>query len=461
LDHKGRNKAGIRPTAAGFAIIGSSGQGKTTSIESSLLLYPQVIEHANYKGTPLPLKQLVWLKLNCPFDGSTKGLCMNFFQAADAALGSTRYFKKFVTRGATQDILIPQMAQIASLHGLGVLVVDEIQNLSPKSGINSMMQFFTQVVNTIGVPIILVGTYKAMKLFSGSFSQARRNSGQGDLVMDRLEEKQEWTYFVDRLWKYQWTATPTTLTPVMSKTLYDLSQGIIDIAVKLYMLAQWEVIGNLKDKKEIIKKETLLKVADKHLRFISPMLRALKEGNTSILTKLEDLYPKWDDLDQYLQETKEKLHLRGKVSQSFLRDEKVERDEDVYIELINTALKFGVPSERAEQIVAYIIKRFGTDCGLVELRKQLIPLIDENSPLEDIVNPLDIVEGSPPTIKKMPKLNKKSFIEPGDLRQTTASKGIKSEEIYRNAEHEGALGTSVELFPTPEHSDSEGMRDGA
>lgn len=196
IDQTGKNIAGIRSTAAAFSILGVSGQGKTTTIESSLLMYPQVIHHSTYNGKPFIRKQIVWLKLNCPFDGSLKGLCFNFLQSVDSILG-TNYFRKFASRGASVDMLIPIMAHLASLHGLGVLVIDEIQNLSfmKSGGAAKMLNYFTQLINTIGVPVVLVGTFKAMKLLSSSFSQARRSTGQGDMIMDRLEEGEEWDFF--------------------------------------------------------------------------------------------------------------------------------------------------------------------------------------------------------------------------------------------------------------------------
>ena len=59
---------GYHPNASGFTIIGVSGVGKSTAVESILSLYPQVIEHTEYKGMPLAATQIVWLKLDCPHD---------------------------------------------------------------------------------------------------------------------------------------------------------------------------------------------------------------------------------------------------------------------------------------------------------------------------------------------------------------------------------------------------------
>lgn len=70
----------VKRTAAGFTIIGLSGIGKSTAIERVLSFYPQLIKHRDYKGKPFIFTQISWMKLECPFDGSLKGLCISFFQ---------------------------------------------------------------------------------------------------------------------------------------------------------------------------------------------------------------------------------------------------------------------------------------------------------------------------------------------------------------------------------------------
>src|SRR2546421_3646675 len=81
----------LQSKARGFAIYGIGGMGKSTTVENILSLYPQVITHTHYCNQDLVLRQLVWLKLQCPNDGSIKGLCLNFFQVVDDILG-TNYF---------------------------------------------------------------------------------------------------------------------------------------------------------------------------------------------------------------------------------------------------------------------------------------------------------------------------------------------------------------------------------
>jgi hypothetical protein len=211
-------KALLPGKACGFAVVGPSGVGKSTTLENILLLYPQVISHGHDGALPLILKQLVWLKLDCPKDGSIKGLCLNFFQAVDDLLG-TNYYDRYTGYRRTVDELLPRMARVAAMHCLGMLVIDEIQNLreSKSGGAAQMLNFFVQLENTIGVPFVLIGTPKAMPLFRGEFRQARRASEQGDVVWPRMQEKDAnhperadpvWEEFVRALWAYDYLRTP-------------------------------------------------------------------------------------------------------------------------------------------------------------------------------------------------------------------------------------------------------------
>lgn len=70
----------IRSTADSLSIIGISGIGKTTAIERLLLMYPQVIKHEMYAEHPFNRTQIVWLKIDCPYDGSLSTLCKSFLK---------------------------------------------------------------------------------------------------------------------------------------------------------------------------------------------------------------------------------------------------------------------------------------------------------------------------------------------------------------------------------------------
>ena len=87
---------GCHPHTYGFSILGISGIGKSTTVESILSLYPQVIRHTEYRGIPLVMHQVSWLKIDCSCDGSLKGLCMDFFRGLDDLLGTSYILQRAV-----------------------------------------------------------------------------------------------------------------------------------------------------------------------------------------------------------------------------------------------------------------------------------------------------------------------------------------------------------------------------
>ncbi len=282
-----RQVPGYHPNASGFTIIGVSGVGKSTAVESILYQYPQVIEHTEYKGTPLPATQIVWLKLDTPHDGSRGELCYRFFKAVDDAVGS-EYLDQYKRSRITIDSMLTLMQRIAQEYSLGLLVVDEVQHLSlAKGGSDAMLNFFVTLVNTIGVPVILIGTSKAMPLLQGQFRQARRSSGHGDLIWNRLKRKERnWITFVESIWKYQWIRNEVRLTPEMLDTVYEETQGIIVLAVVLYVLLQEDAILS---ERETFGVEDIGRVARERMALVQPMLKALRENNQKEIDKYEDI----------------------------------------------------------------------------------------------------------------------------------------------------------------------------
>jgi hypothetical protein len=288
-------------SAYGFNIVGVSGIGKSLAVERVLRLYPQVIHHNKYDSQNFTFSQIVWLKIDCPFDGGLKGLCINFFQTVDSILG-TSYHKNYASKSRNTDEMLPYMALVAANHGIGVLVIDEIQRLSlaKSGGIEKMLNFFVQLVNTVGVPVTLVGTYKSLSVFDGNFSQMRRGTGQGDLVWDRMKEDKEWELFVKALWHFQYTQKVCSLdeNPELIKVLYEETQGITDLAVKAYMLAQERAIET---RKELVDSSIIRSVCRDKFRILRPALEALKSKTKNALARFEDAYPKF--LDQFIIES--------------------------------------------------------------------------------------------------------------------------------------------------------------
>lgn len=277
----------VQNTAASFALVGCSGIGKSTSIERVLHQYRVAIPHTGR----FSVVQITWLKLDCPPQGSPKQLCISFFAEVDRLLG-TSYRKWY--GGKTLDEMMTHMAHVANLHALGTLVIDEIQHLNgAKVGPDAILNFLVTLVNTIGVPVMLIGTLSATPLLQTNFRQARRASGMGSLVWERLPRGKTWDYFVEKLWQYQWISSPTRLDPAIQEALYDESQGILDVVVILFMLAQLRVISisEIRRGSEQLSERLFRQVAREDFRIIQPMMDALRANDVKALLKYDDLVP--------------------------------------------------------------------------------------------------------------------------------------------------------------------------
>ena len=86
---------------------------------------------------------MVWIKINCPPNGTTKALCLNFLRAVGDLVGENYHDDYGGTRSTVYE-LIPAMKSVAKVHGVGLLCVDEIQVLSEahSGGAAEMLNFF-------------------------------------------------------------------------------------------------------------------------------------------------------------------------------------------------------------------------------------------------------------------------------------------------------------------------------
>ncbi len=231
----------FRATAGSGAIVSVSGGGKSYSVERVLTLTPQFIQHGEYRGRPFTHRQLVWVKLECPANGSLHSLCQAFFAYVNA-LCDTPYEERYADPRRSAEQMMPDMARVAGLHSLGLLVIDEIQNLSEAAsgGARVMLKFFTELINKLGVPILLVGTPASRKILDKRFRSARRSCGGHASGMWRpmRADSKDWERFLKRLWAYEYVRHHTDLTPSLSRTMHAETQGITDFVVKLYVVAQ-------------------------------------------------------------------------------------------------------------------------------------------------------------------------------------------------------------------------------
>ena len=180
-----------------FSVIGVSGLGKSTALQRVLSLFPQVIEHTSYHGQNFYCHQIPYLVVQTPHDASIKALILDIYLQIDSLVG-TSYQKDALSRRLSIDVLVSQLNQIVRVNHIGLLVIDELQNIAYRKSDGGMrfLNFLVHLINGAGVSICMVGTPRVLQVLQQEFRSARRTTG---LVYDRLPNDKEFALLLHTL----------------------------------------------------------------------------------------------------------------------------------------------------------------------------------------------------------------------------------------------------------------------
>lgn len=271
---QGLNYNSVLGGADSFSIIGPSGIGKSTALAKSIALSggERIIT------TNSPYAQIIpCINVQCPHDCSVKGLLLEILSQVDMAIG-TNYEQLAVKNRASIDNLIGTVSQVA-LNNILLIVIDECQNICRnRNGVN-LIASMTQLINSSGVAICMVGLPETEYFFSQEMQLARRSVG---LSYSALPCDGYFISLCEKLFSYQYIARYCRLTPEMIELLYECTGGIIAILVSLIMEAQQ--IAILTGREEI-NKETILLAYRGRLKNVRDFVRVDvgKRSQTSVI----------------------------------------------------------------------------------------------------------------------------------------------------------------------------------
>ncbi|MDE6319725.1 MAG: TniB family NTP-binding protein, partial [Lachnospiraceae bacterium] len=155
-----------------------------------------------------------------------------------------------------------------ALNHIGLLVVDEIQNVCNSKNGKSLVGMLTQLINNSGISICMVGTPESAVFFEQAMQLARRSLG---LRYDVMEYGENFRIFCETVFSYQYMEQKTEITESIMEWLYEHTSGNISLVVSLIHDAQEIAILN---GKEVLNLESLNEAYQKRLsllhRFIHP-----------------------------------------------------------------------------------------------------------------------------------------------------------------------------------------------
>lgn len=305
----GCDQAAIQLAAA---VGGISGVGKSEALSRALSLKPQVVTHPDFPGLNGPVKQLLWLKLDVPESGRIGDLAESLLRVTDEALGTDYRHSLLSGRGRSGGTLAAEWVAKVRCNFLGVLVLDEVQNLfkiatrARRSMANrgsadrlelgvvddQALKLVLTLTNTSKIPVAVCGTPDGIGALMTRMSTAQRISTAG------YHEIPYWStpdfkyfkqYFFPELCAYQFLPERLDASDEVRCAVHRLSGGVSRIAVALWVHGQKEAISRGSRRLEI---KDLQAAADGPLRLVQPAVAALLSQDPHRMLRYQDLLPR-------------------------------------------------------------------------------------------------------------------------------------------------------------------------
>lgn len=283
----GEEYNGIVGGSDSFTIIGCSGIGKSSAISRAITLISEncIIEIEKPYAKVIPC-----LVVQCPFDSSVKGLLLEILRKVDEALETNYYNYCIKSRTATTDMLIGLVSSIALNH-IGILIVDEIQNVVNSKNGKNLVGMLTQLINNSGISICMVGTPECTAFFEQAMQLARRSVG---LQYNSLCYDEYFEVLCETVFNYQYVTHKTKISPAIIKWLYEHSAGVISVVISLIHDAQEIAILT---GKEILNIETLnmaykqrLKLLHSYIHTTDAKSKTTKPSKKKPIVKCDDIH---------------------------------------------------------------------------------------------------------------------------------------------------------------------------
>jgi hypothetical protein len=300
----------VLPQAAGASVEGISGVGKTQGCLRALMQFPQSVLHDSFPRLTGRLQQTVWLSVEVPASGKAIDLARALMQAWANATGSTR-FDNWLSQTRIADGMraLDEWRQVAVSHFLGILHLDEVQNLfqlkslrqrksrqgkedAPELSIveDQVLRWLLHLTNSGQIPLLVSGTPDGIGALSRRLSTLQRLNGVGYHAFDPIVPggpglKLD-TSFMGQLARYQFVRDPVVMDEGLLKLIVDLTGGVQRIVIALWVAAH-RVAFEQRD--DALRPEDFVTAASTWLAPLIPAVAALRSKDPQRLSKYEDL----------------------------------------------------------------------------------------------------------------------------------------------------------------------------
>jgi len=304
-----------RAPAFGAAAVGHSGTGKSDTIDRCLRSYPQIVQHDTFPRLVDGHLQVNWLSINVPGSGRAVDLATDLMREWDRVTQTKRFASDLNKDRRDGMKMLDSWRQVASAHFLGVLHLDEIQNLfklatlkkrrrgtapiaeAPELSIveDQFLKWLLVLMNTWQVPILISGTPDGVGALTRRLSTTERIVTSGYHVFEPFSDANQPAFrgtFLNQLGKYQFVEKPLPIDDELAELIIELTGGIQRLVIALWIAAQRVA---LERNQGDLRLSDFRKAAATFLAPVAPAVAAIRSKDSAKLTKYEDLIPREDN----------------------------------------------------------------------------------------------------------------------------------------------------------------------
>jgi hypothetical protein len=291
------------------AVEGLSGVGKTQGCLRCLATFPQVISHSSFPQLVDGLTQVVWLSVEIPPSGKAIDLARALMQAWKHATNSTR-FDVWLEKERSVDGMraLEEWRQVAKSQFLGVLHLDEVQNLfriaslkarknrsvgsgAPELSIveDQVLRWLLQLTNSGQIPLVFSGTPDGISALTKRFSTAQRIITGGYHPFNPFSDSKADEFvrtFLPTLGVYQYVAKPIRIDQELADLIVDLTGGIQRLIIALWVAAHRVAFERKADELCLA---DFKRAAATSLAPLQPIVQALRSKDANQMSRYEDL----------------------------------------------------------------------------------------------------------------------------------------------------------------------------
>ena len=300
----------LLPQAVAASVEGLSGVGKTQACLRCLHTFPrQTIEHPTFPKLEGGLQQLVWLSVEVPPSGKAGDLARALMTGWQNAMGGHR-FDSWLAKEKIPDGMraLDEWRQVAVGHFLGILHLDEVQNLfklgslkqrkdrkgageAPELSIveDQVLRWLLYLTNSGQIPLLVSGTPDGIGALTKRLSTLERLNTVGYHPFEPIRlvtGKELESSFLGVLARYQYVRKPITMDEALARLIIDLTGGIQRIVIALWVAAHRVAFERKQDDLRI---EDFTKAASTWLAPLAPAIAALQTKDPERMSRFEDL----------------------------------------------------------------------------------------------------------------------------------------------------------------------------